>query len=42
MYAPVYRLTKFSGEAKYEPEARAEIAISYLLHVASAESPRGP
>ncbi|MFD6165134.1 discoidin domain-containing protein [Oerskovia sp. NPDC060287] len=42
MYAPVYRLTKFSGEAKYEPEARAEIAISYLLHVASAESPEGP
>ncbi|MFF1923409.1 discoidin domain-containing protein [Streptomyces sp. NPDC058221] len=31
-YAPVYRLAKFSGEAKYEPEARAEIAISYLLH----------
>ncbi|MFJ6852295.1 discoidin domain-containing protein [Streptomyces sp. NPDC091271] len=31
-YAPEYRLAKFSGEAKYEPEARAEIAISYLLH----------
>ncbi|MEU6608624.1 discoidin domain-containing protein [Streptomyces shenzhenensis] len=31
-YAPVNRLTKFSGEPKYEPEARAEIAISYLLH----------
>ncbi|MET7642597.1 discoidin domain-containing protein [Streptomyces sp. NPDC005426] len=31
-YAPKYRLAKFSGEAKYEPEARAEIAISYLLH----------
>ncbi|MEV7405170.1 discoidin domain-containing protein [Streptomyces sp. NPDC091267] len=31
-YAPAYRLAKFSGEAKYEPEARAEIAISYLLH----------
>ncbi|WP_327121879.1 discoidin domain-containing protein [Streptomyces sp. NBC_01341] len=31
-YAPVNRLAKFSGEAKYEPEARAEIAISYLLH----------
>jgi hypothetical protein len=23
------RLTKFSGEPKYEPEARAEIAVSY-------------
>jgi hypothetical protein len=31
-YAPVYQLAKFSGEAKYEPEARAEVAISYLLH----------
>ncbi|MFG2595981.1 discoidin domain-containing protein [Streptomyces sp. NPDC048462] len=31
-YAPANRLAKFSGEAKYEPEARAEIAISYLLH----------
>ncbi|MFE2054193.1 discoidin domain-containing protein [Streptomyces sp. NPDC059446] len=31
-YAPADRLAKFSGEAKYEPEARAEIAISYLLH----------
>lgn len=31
-YPPVDRITKFSGEAKYEPEARAEIAISYLLH----------
>ncbi len=31
-YPPVYRLAKFSGEAKYEPEARAELAISYLLH----------
>lgn len=41
-YAPVDRLTKFSGEPKYEPEARAEIAISYLLHVASAKSPGGP
>src|SRR6478736_7865321 len=41
-YAPEYRLTKFSGEPKYEPEARAEIAISYLLHVAAAESADGP
>ncbi|MGZ3144255.1 discoidin domain-containing protein [Lentzea chajnantorensis] len=31
-HPPTYRLAKFSGEAKYEPEARAEIAISYLLH----------
>ena len=31
-YDPEYRLTKFSGENKYEPEARAELAISYLLH----------
>lgn len=40
-YAPVDRLAKFSGEPKYEPEARAEIAISYLLHVESAESEAG-
>ena len=32
-YPPEYRLAKFSGEPKYEPEARAEMAISYLLHV---------
>ncbi|MET8851289.1 discoidin domain-containing protein [Amycolatopsis sp. NPDC004625] len=31
-YAPADRITKFSGEPKYEPEARAEVAISYLLH----------
>ncbi|MFD7924179.1 discoidin domain-containing protein [Streptomyces sp. NPDC059740] len=31
-YPPQYRVAKFSGEPKYEPEARAEIAISYLLH----------
>lgn len=31
-YPPLYRLAKFSGEPKYEPEARAEVAISYLLH----------
>lgn len=41
-YAPVYRLAKFSGEPKYEPEARAEIAIAYLLHVAAANSAQGP
>jgi hypothetical protein len=40
-YAPVDRLAKFSGEPKYEPEARAEIAISYLLHVEAAESAQG-
>lgn len=32
MHEPGYRLTKFSGEEKYEPEARAELAISYLFH----------
>ncbi|GIH14266.1 discoidin domain-containing protein [Rugosimonospora africana] len=31
-YAPAGRLTKFSGEPKYEPEARAETAMAYLLH----------
>ena len=31
-YPPEYRLTKFSGEPKIEPEARAELAISYLFH----------
>ncbi|MEV4133881.1 discoidin domain-containing protein [Dactylosporangium sp. NPDC049742] len=41
-YAPANRLTKFSGEAKYEPEARAEIAISYLLHDHAASSAAGP
>lgn len=41
-YPPVHRLTKFSGEPKYEPEARAEIAISYLLHVEAAGSEQGP
>ncbi|MCX5084408.1 discoidin domain-containing protein [Streptomyces sp. NBC_00401] len=35
-YPPEYRLAKFSGEPKYEPEARAEVAISYLLHVWAA------
>jgi hypothetical protein len=30
--APEFRLTKFSGEPKYEPEARAELAMAYLLH----------
>jgi type II secretory pathway pseudopilin PulG len=36
-YAPADRLTKFSGEAKYEPEARAELAMAYLLHYARAQ-----
>lgn len=31
-HPPAGRLTKFSGEPKYEPEARAELAIAYLLH----------
>ena len=31
-HAPAFRLTKFSGEEKYEPEARAELAIAYLFH----------
>ena len=31
-YPPTGRLTKFSGEPKYEPEARAELAMAYLLH----------
>jgi F5/8 type C domain len=31
-YPPSNRLTKFSGEPKYEPEARAELAMAYLLH----------
>lgn len=31
-YPPENRLTKFSGEPKYEPEARAEVATAYLLH----------
>jgi F5/8 type C domain-containing protein len=32
LYPPENRLTKFSGEPKYEPEARAEVAMAYLLH----------
>ncbi|WP_328374688.1 discoidin domain-containing protein [Streptomyces sp. NBC_00440] len=39
-YPPEYRLAKFSGEPKYEPEARAEVAISYLLHLWAAKSGR--
>ncbi|OJF15256.1 discoidin domain-containing protein [Couchioplanes caeruleus] len=31
-FAPAYRLTKFGGEEKHEPEARAELAIAYLFH----------
>ncbi|MEB8342917.1 discoidin domain-containing protein [Streptomyces endophyticus] len=41
-YPPEHRLAKFSGEPKYEPEARAELAISYLLHVWAAEEGRDP
>ncbi len=32
-FPPANRLTKFSGEPKYEPEARAEVAMAYLLHL---------
>ncbi|MFD3918606.1 discoidin domain-containing protein [Streptomyces sp. NPDC058595] len=39
-YPPRYRIAKFSGEPKYEPEARAEVAISYLLHEWRAASGR--
>ncbi|WP_189080019.1 discoidin domain-containing protein [Mangrovihabitans endophyticus] len=31
-YAPQYRLTKLAGEESREPQARAELAIAYLLH----------
>jgi hypothetical protein len=31
-YPPEGRLTKFSGEGKYEPEARAEVGMAFLLH----------
>ncbi|MFD7472709.1 discoidin domain-containing protein [Streptomyces sp. NPDC059837] len=41
-YPPQYRLAKFSGEPKYEPEARAELAVSYLLHEWRARSGRAP
>ncbi|MGW6522855.1 discoidin domain-containing protein [Streptomyces sp. NPDC054962] len=41
-YPPQNRLAKFSGEAKYEPEARAELAISYLLHEWRAGAPVQP
>ncbi|AGL14213.1 discoidin domain-containing protein [Actinoplanes sp. N902-109] len=39
-YEPKYQLTKFSGEEKYEPEARAELAIAYLFHKLRAEPVR--
>ncbi|MFH8484542.1 discoidin domain-containing protein [Streptomyces longisporoflavus] len=41
-YPPEYRIAKFSGEPKYEPEARAEVAISYLLHEWRARSGEPP
>ncbi|MFE6164196.1 discoidin domain-containing protein [Streptomyces sp. NPDC056486] len=41
-YPPEYRIAKFSGEPKYEPEARAELAISYLLHEWRARSGKHP
>ncbi|MFJ6697986.1 discoidin domain-containing protein [Streptomyces sp. NPDC091272] len=40
-YPPEHRIAKFSGEPKYEPEARAEVAISYLLHEWRARSGNG-
>ncbi|MEV6491899.1 discoidin domain-containing protein, partial [Actinoplanes sp. NPDC051633] len=40
-YEPAWRLAKFSGEEKYEPEARAELAIAYLFH-ANRTSPVVP
>jgi hypothetical protein len=36
-YPPAHRLAKFSGEPKYEPEARAELAMAYLLHYARTQ-----
>jgi hypothetical protein len=42
LYPPEYQLTKFSGEAKYEPEARAELGISYLFHVWRNNTHGGP
>jgi F5/8 type C domain-containing protein len=33
LYPPEYRLTKFSGQPSYEPEARAELGICYLFHL---------
>lgn len=41
-YGAAPRIAKFSGEPKYEPEARAEVAISYLLHKLRNGSPEGP
>lgn len=31
-YPPAGRLAKFSGQPNYEPEARAELGMAYLLH----------
>jgi F5/8 type C domain-containing protein len=41
-YPPQYQLTKFSGQASYEPEARAELGISYLFHRWRAASGAAP
>nr|WSY49066.1 discoidin domain-containing protein [Streptomyces sp. NBC_00886] len=41
-YPPRFRLAKFSGEPKYEPEARAELAVSYLLHEWRSRSGKPP
>lgn len=40
-YAPAGRLTKFSGQPSYEPEARAEVGMAYLLHYWRAGLPGG-
>lgn len=40
-YAPAGRLTKFSGQPSYEPEARAEVGMAYLLHYYRAALPGG-
>lgn len=40
-YPPAGRLTKFSGQPSYEPEARAEVGMAYLLHHHRAALPGG-
>ena len=36
-YPPAGGLTKFSGQPSYEPEARAEVGMAYLLHYSRAK-----
>ena len=40
-YPPAGRLTKFSGQPSYEPEARAEVGMAYLLHYLRDRLPGG-